>query len=259
MNKQLYILLFFSCIGFSQSDTTTVDSSYEEEQEMYYEDNDSLFYDDEYEYVVTPKTFAPKFKEKYNSNDFDYEPVIETKETTTWDRFWKSVSNFFSRLFDFGSANGSLSGLEILIKVIAFGIIGFVIYLIVKVIINKEGQWVFGKNKKKITISEMVAENIHTIDFKEIVKKSKQDKDYRLTIRYYYLWLLKSLSDKEIIEWDIEKTNSDYLYEIKSEKLKDNFKYLSYIYDYSWYGEFDINENDFSKAEVAFLKAIENK
>lgn len=259
MNKKLYILLFFSFIGFSQSDTITVDTAYVEEQDMYYEEQDSLFYDEEYEYIITPKSFHPKFKEKYKGNDFNYEPIIETKETTAWDRFWKSVSNFFSRLFDFGSVGRSLSGLEILMKIIAFGIIGFVIYLIVKVIINKDGQWVFGKNKKKITVSEMVEENIHTIDFKEIIKKSKQDKDYRLTIRYYYLWLLKSLSDKEIIEWDIEKTNSDYLYEIKSENLKDSFKYLSYIYDYSWYGEFEINETDFLKAEKAFLKAIQNK
>ena len=136
---------------------------------------------------------------------------------------------------------------------------GFVIYLIVRLIINKEGQWVFSKNKKKIMVSEMVEENIHTIDFKEIIHQAKANKEYRLTIRYYYLWLLKSLSDKEIIEWDIEKTNSDYLYEIQSPTLKENFKYLSYIYDYSWYGEFEINETDFSKAEKAFEKAIANK
>ncbi|WP_264560650.1 hypothetical protein [Flavobacterium sp. N501239] len=144
-------------------------------------------------------------------------------------------------------------------KIIAFIIIGFVIYMIVKVIINKEGQWIFGKKNKKITVSELVEENIHSINFNEIIKKSKQEKDYRLTIRYYYLWLLKSYSDKELIEWDIEKTNSDYLSELKSQNTKENFKYLSYIYDYSWYGEFEINEPDFLKAETVFLKAIQEK
>lgn len=258
MNKLYLYFLLIGSIGFSQSDTTSIVSDYQEEQEMYYEDNDSLYYDDE-QYEIVSKSFEPNFQEKYKDKDFQYDTILDTKELTAWDRFWRAVQDFFARLFDFRTIGESMSGLEIFMKIIAFGIIGFVIYLIVKVIINQEGQWVFGKNKKKITVSEMVEENIHTIDFNTIIKKSKQNKEYRLTIRYYYLWLLKSLTDKEIIEWDIEKTNSDYLYEIKSENLKENFKYLSYIYDYSWYGEFDINENDFSKAEIAFLKAIQNK
>ncbi|NHN27583.1 DUF4129 domain-containing protein [Flavobacterium jejuense] len=260
MNKFLYILVFlFTHFGFAQSDSIT--NEYELEQNMYsIEPSDSLYFEDsEGLSEVHPKHFNSNFKEKYNNNDFKYETVIDAKQLTAWDRFWKAVGDFFERLFDFSNVNAPLSGFEIFIKIIAFIIIGFVIYLIVRVIINKEGQWVFGKRKKKITVSEMVEENIHTIDFKDIIKKAKTDKEYRLSIRYYYLWLLKSLSDKEIIEWDIEKTNSDYLYEIQSISLKENFKYLSYIYDYSWYGEFEINEKDFSKAEAAFLKAIANK
>ena len=64
------------------------------------------------------------------------------------------------------------------------------------------------------------------------------------------------MSDKGAIEWDIEKTNSDYLSEIQSEDLKKDFRFLSYVYEYSWYGEFEINDTDFSKTETAFLKLI---
>lgn len=257
MNRPFIIILFFLItFGFSQSDSTL--TAYDAEENLYtIEANDSLEYEENNSFI--PKNFDPNFKDKYNSNDFKYETVIDSKQLTAWDRFWKAVADFFESLFDFGNADQTLTGFEIFAKIVAFLIIGFVIYLIVKLLINKEGQWVFGKKKKNITVAELVAENIHTIDFKSIIKKSKAQKEYRLTIRYYYLWLLKSLTDKEIIEWDIEKTNSDYLYEIQSPTLKDNFQYLSYIYDYSWYGEFEINEKDFSKAEVAFLKAIENK
>ena len=133
----------------------------------------------------------------------------------------------------------------------------FVVYLIVKAIINKEGGWIFGKSsKKKIKIAEFQEEDIHNIDFKTIIEKSKSANNYRLSIRYYYLWLLKRMSDSHIIEWDIEKTNSDYLYEIQRNSLKEEFQYLSYIYDYSWYGEFTIDEALFQKAEKAFIKTI---
>ncbi|CAM3949665.1 MULTISPECIES: DUF4129 domain-containing protein [Flavobacterium] len=256
-NKLLFLFLLITSIGLSQSEMA-IDTISLLDYENYTTSTDTISYTKEV-LTVESKTFEPNFQEKYKDKDFIYETVIDTKTMSAWDRFWKAVGNFISRLFDLGNIDGSISGLEIIMKIIAYGIVGFVIYMIVRLIIKKEGQWIFGKNKKKITVSEMVEENIHSIDFKEIIKKSKQENDYRLTIRYYYLWLLKSLTDKEVIEWDIEKTNSDYLYEIKSTQLKESFQYLSYIYDYSWYGEFDINEKDFSKAEAAFLKAIQDK
>jgi hypothetical protein len=80
-----------------------------------------------------------------------------------------------------------------------------------------------------------------------------------LATRYYYLWLLKTLSDRNIIEWDIEKTNGDYLNEISNLELKNEFQFLSYVYEYSWYGEFNLNETDFEKTEIAFLKLITKK
>ena len=59
------------------------------------------------------------------------------------------------------------------------------------------------------------------------------------------------MSEKGIIEWDIEKTNSDYLYEIKNETRRDEFAYLSYLYNYIWYGEFELDEATFEKAKTA--------
>ena len=70
---------------------------------------------------------------------------------------------------------------------------------------------------------------------------------------------IAEMSEKQIIEWDVEKTNSDYIYEIKSAELKARFEYLSYLYNYMWYGEFAVSIEDFEKAKKAFettLKSI---
>ena len=83
-----------------------------------------------------------------------------------------------------------------------------------------------------------------------------QSGEKRLTIRYYYLWLLKIMAQKQIIEWDIEKTNSDYLYELKDQAQKEDFTYLSYLYNYIWYGEFEMDETTFAKAKNDFEKSI---
>lgn len=198
-------------------------------------------------------------KEKYSDSDFNYIEKPVKVDSNAWDRFWSAVGRFLSNLFDFGNGPNSLSGIEIFMKVIAVLIILFVVYLIVKTIINKEGGWIFSKSSNKITISETSEENIHTLDFNTLITKVKNEKNYRLATRYYYLWLLKTFSDKSIIEWDIEKTNGDYLNEIKTIELKNEFQFLSYVYEYSWYGEFDLTETDFEKTEIAFLKLITKK
>ena len=198
-------------------------------------------------------------KEKYADSDFNYTEKPTKVDTTAWDRFWSAVGRFFSNLFDFGDGQKALSGVEILMKVIAILIVLFVIYLIVKIIINKEGGWIFGKSSKNIVVSELTEEDIHSLDFNTIITKAKNEKNYRLATRYYYLWLLKSFSDRNIIEWDIEKTNGDYINEISNAELKSEFQFLSYVYEYSWYGEFDLSQTDFEKTETAFLKLITKK
>ena len=60
-----------------------------------------------------------------------------------------------------------------------------------------------------------------------LISEAESNNNYRLAIRYYYLWLLKGLSEKEIIDYDPEKTNSDYQYEIKTPEISEQFAYTS--------------------------------
>lgn len=205
------------------------------------------------------KEFEPKFKDAYTSNDFQYETNIDDAKLSAWDRFWKAVGDFISSLFDFRDMEGNITAFGVFMRIFSFLVIGFVIYMIAKIIINKEGGWIFGKSVQKIKVSELVEENIHTTDFNALIQKTKNNKEFRNAIRYYYLWLLKSFSEKNIIEWDIEKTNADYLYEIKNQTTKVEFQFLSYVYEYCWYGEFNIDESEFEKAEKSFIKAIQKK
>lgn len=199
----------------------------------------------------------PSFKGKYNSDDFVYEE--KTKEQNFWDRFKEWLSELFKRLFSLGNNKAAMGLVDIVINTLAVLLILFVIYLIVKALMNKEGQWIFGRNSDRSIINyDEIEKNLHLVDFEKLIKQSIQSGEKRLSIRYYYLWLLKKMSEKQMIEWDAEKTNSDYLYEIKSEKFKDNFAYLSYLYNYIWYGEFEIDDNTFEKARRAFEKTIQS-
>jgi len=205
---------------------------------------------------ITPvsRNFSPAYKEKYKAPEFDYERKENNKQLSKLQQFLRWLSDLFS--FE-GSGDGKGFSIGQIVKAIAAGIIILVVvYIIARALLKKEGYWIFGKARKNIASKDIDIENIETADFQSLISNTQQAGDYRLGIRYYYLWLLKILAYNNIIKWHSDKTNSDYLYEIKDEALRSQFRYLSYIYDYSWYGEFPVNEVDYAKAAKAFTETI---
>jgi len=247
LNKLIILIVFFFCFNAGAQDSLAIAKK---EKIVFTEKDvvvDSAF--------VTLKPFAKNFKKKYTDTAFIYE--FKTPEKNAWDRFKEWLANFFKNIFKFTDSKSAVNFVDILLRTIAILIVLAVIYMIVKSIMNKEGQWVFGKNSdRKIINYDEIEKNLHKVDFEKLIQKSVESGENRLTIRYYYLWLLKKMSEKNLIEWDVEKTNSDYLYEIKDEAQKEDFAYLSYLYNNIWYGEFELDEATFAKARNAFEKSI---
>jgi hypothetical protein len=61
-----------------------------------------------------------------------------------------------------------------------------------------------------------------------------------------FLRLLKSLADKNIIQYKPDRTDFDYLMQLHSTGYYDDFFRLTRNYEYSWYGQFDIDHERFS-------------
>ncbi len=252
MNKFLILFLLIICSKTRAHDSIAINEPIKTEKATFsekdiYADNDT----------ISEKKFNQKFKKDYQDSEFVYEE--KTKEKNAWDRFKEWLAGIVRNIFNFTSDETSMKFISYLMRFLAIIVIGFVVYLIVKAILNKEGNWIFGKNsdKKVINYSD-VEKNLQLVDFEKLIEATILSGEKRLTIRYYYLWLLKKLAAKEIIVWDLEKTNSDYLYEIKNRDLKEDFVYLSYLYEYIWYGEFEISEKTFEKATKSFDKVIKS-
>ena len=190
-------------------------------------------------------------KEKYKDAEFVYERTVE--QSGWWTRFKKWLSDFFKDLFDFQSDAEASDAVSTFINIFFIILFILVVFFIAKAIINKEGNWVFGKSSDKNLIPVMDVEtNIHTTDFKSLIQNAEKENNFRLAVRYYYLWLLKTLSEAELIDYDVEKTNSDYYLELENETVRNEFSYTSYLYNYIWYGEFNIDADQFDKAKKAF-------
>ncbi|WP_146171831.1 DUF4129 domain-containing protein [Flavobacterium magnum] len=243
MNKLLIIGIFFM-LSFSGGDVALAFAKNAPAQKLSHK---TVLVDESNR--VKP-TF-PDLRKKYRTDEFVYE--ARAKKMSAWDRFMEWLRDIFGGQ---GSGNSG-NNLGVITKIVAGAIIFFVIFLIVKSIMNKEGKWIFGKRSdKNILRYDEMEKNLQAVDFEKLIRETRISGEKRLMVRYYYLWLLKRMSAQGYITWDAEKTNSDYADELRNSDFKPDFDYLSYLYNYIWYGEFDIDEQTLEKAASAFEKTI---
>ena len=196
--------------------------------------------------------FKQNFKENYSDSDFNYS-INDTGGINLMQRVLRKFFNWLGDVFGFDIDFIDYETLEYIV----YGLLGvIVLYLLIKFLLENPVSSVFKTENKDIEGFSYVEENIEQINFENLISKALKEKNYRLATRYLYLKSLKSLANKQIIEWHYEKTNSDYLNEIKDSQLKTLFKRVSYIYDYVWYGEFPIDEESFNKNKADFNQLI---
>jgi hypothetical protein len=139
----------------------------------------------------------------------------------------------------------------------------FVAIIVMYLMSNKV--WLFSSGSKKIYTEEKPPEdasgNIFTIDFELQINRALEASNYRLATRLLFLRLLRSMSERNIIQYEADKTNMDYLFELSRTKYFKDFSQASRHYEYVWYGNFDVKQNQFmyikEKLE-AFNRQIKN-
>ncbi|MFK5982446.1 MAG: hypothetical protein QM499_05995 [Flavobacteriaceae bacterium] len=198
--------------------------------------------------TVSVKEFENNIPEKYTSNNFDYNAV--TSESQNY--LLRFISWFFEQLekiFGINVDPDMYKTVEILIYVI---LIIIAVYIISRLFLNTNTTSFFSKKSKDLAPISFEEEHIEQINLEELIKNALSQSDFRLAIRYMYLKTLKDLSINNLIDWHYDKTNFDYQNELKSPNLSDSFGRVSYLYDHIWYGEFGLDESEFSKAKKEF-------
>ncbi|MFD0860853.1 hypothetical protein ACFQ1M_01425 [Sungkyunkwania multivorans] len=212
--------------------------------------------------VVDPNTEAHKFdkgfQDQYKGRKFNYEGrAVKTsdKGNTSGKNSKYSKDKPSKRdTDDINSSNTSIalpSGPFFFVLMI---IVAAALIFLVHALITQGNGRLFGNSSKKIlddseTIS---AENIHTTDIDSLIVQAEKSGDYRLATRYLYLSVLKRLAFKKLIEFEEEKTNSDYLLELEGHQMNPLFRKTSYLYNYIWYGEFSVDDLQYAKVKRNF-------
>ena len=197
---------------------------------------------------VTQLSFEDTLAEKYTGDEFDYTSV----EGEAQNVLARAIEWFLRTIGDiFGIELGP--GVYQVVEFIVYAALGIlVLYLIIRFLTGNAPANFFGRKAATLTPLNIEDEHIENIDLDKYIREALLQKDYRLAVRYMYLKALRELSLYNIIEWHYDKTNSDYFNEIENEGLKQDFKQISYLYDYIWYGEFAIDDISFNLAQQDF-------
>ena len=111
----------------------------------------------------------------------------------------------------------------------------------------------FRKPPPPVDLSDTVVdENVDRDVLAEMLDQALAGRQYRLAVRVIYLIMLQKLADAEQIHRQPDKTNRSYLNEITDRELRESFFKLARVYEYVWYGDFDITDEHYRLAEADF-------
>jgi len=219
---------------------------------------DSLIVKNDRSSSIVKKKFDTKNLEKYKTDtDFNYEEENVNKEPTFLERVFnwlgRQLFRFLEWIFGVKYAKGLFASI---LSALPYIILGIVLFILLKLFlkVNLKSSSIISKNNPVVSITEE-EELIKSKDISKLIQQAIQQKNYRLAVRYYYLNVLKQLENKELIIWEQQKTNEDYIKEISQKNIQHSFTNLTRLYDFVWYGNFVINETEFARVEQDFIEA----
>jgi hypothetical protein len=113
-----------------------------------------------------------------------------------------------------------------------------------------------GPRNRKVKTAELlglsledIEENFQELALEDFIRNAVERKEFALAIRLYYLAVLKELATQELIRWKKDKTNLDYIHEMRPTELGAPFREITRIFEWAWYGRQTVSEEDFALLE----------
>jgi hypothetical protein len=148
-----------------------------------------------------------------------------------------SGSDFFNSIFG------------VIFWVLAIGLFGYLVY---RLFLSNSS--FLSRSRKNIASDIAVVEEENANDPDSLIRIAIRNGNYRLAVRYLYLQSLQRLSEKKFIEINSNKTNYEYVMEVRRHKFANEFASLTLQYEYVWYGEYPVDERLFEQIQGRFTQ-----
>ncbi len=137
---------------------------------------------------------------------------------------------------------------KVIVVVILIALLAFTLY---KLFAGSSDKKV--KDVKNLGYSlEYLEDNIEESDFDRFLRMALENNDYRSGVRILFLRSLQGLHLKELIRWKKDKTNNDFLNEMRPHSSYKQFRNLTLAFEIVWYGDTAITEEQFTFIQREF-------
>jgi len=205
--------------------------------------------------AAEPRQFDPERLERYRSNpDYQYDrPTPEPPERPKPEELIRERPEAYTdpRIEIDGPNIGGIVKVIFWISVIGGG--GFMLLQIFRVRLKN----LFKKksDEGKVEFEEVLdPEDISNLELDDPIRNAIDKGQYRKATRLLYLKALRQMQDRSMIVWRREKTNRDYLRELKIRELRPPFRQITHLFEYIWYGEVPLDQDNFNQAYATFVE-----
>ncbi|NUQ22555.1 MAG: DUF4129 domain-containing protein [Saprospiraceae bacterium] len=95
--------------------------------------------------------------------------------------------------------------------------------------------------------ADKLEEEVLEAPFEAYIQEALQQRQYALAIRLHYLWALQTLAHRQLIHWKKDKTNREFLAELRPTALGGPFSQATAVYEWVWYGDQTITKQHYQQ------------
>ncbi len=141
-----------------------------------------------------------------------------------------------------------------MVKIIMWCALGVIVVIVL--ILFARNKYFSPKNHKvkreNAVVSDFIPDNIDDLNLRALLENAMKADSYREAVRIYYLIVLRDLSDKNLIVLKKNSISKDFLNAMHGHAQYRKFFLLNRLFEKVWYGDYDINAEDFSAASAMF-------
>lgn len=198
---------------------------------------------------IQTQTEDEQIFDKQKLNDFksnpDYAYDKDINESSLWTDFKEWLFSVLKKLFNIDDSSGFWERFFDLLPYLSI-LLFFAIFVWYLIRYNTGSQIMRQHDRTKVTLTEE-EELLMKKNLQELAENAIKNEEYRMAVRYLYLDCIKRLDMKRIIRFTNDKTNYDYIKEIKFKEVSNRFKSLTISYEQVWYGHITFNQVYYTK------------
>ncbi len=174
--------------------------------------------------------------------DYDYNRELVITDFDLWEWITRWVGRLLAKMLGSDFADQYT-------EPVLFGL-GIVIIASVLWLLYKKRPELFMRVRKNSVPYLVHEDTIYGVDFVNNIQEALALGDYREAIRLLYLQTLKQLSDDSYIDWQLYKTPTEYVYEVKPESMRIHFRRLTNDFLRVRYGNFEATESVYQEMKT---------